>query len=98
MNSLVYRFSVSYVFLSNKAAILLFVTIMPQVSDLIPLVSLPLSTQAYVQTSAVVSDAGETVAIICEDEKMAYLYSLPEYGTGEGLDQDMEGPAALSES
>ncbi|XP_048837765.1 THAP domain-containing protein 5-like isoform X1 [Brienomyrus brachyistius] len=59
---------------------------------------LSLLERAYVQTSAVVSDAGETVAIICEDEKMAYLYSLPEYGTGEGLEQDMEGPAALSES
>lgn len=34
----------------------------------------PLS-QAYIQTSAAVSDAGETVAIIYEEDDAAYLYT-----------------------
>ncbi|KAJ8371462.1 hypothetical protein AAFF_G00310340 [Aldrovandia affinis] len=38
---------------------------------------LRLLEKAYVQTSAAVSDAGETVAIICEEENTAYLYALP---------------------
>lgn len=31
--------------------------------------------QAYIQTSAAVSDAGETVAIIYEEDDAAYLYT-----------------------
>lgn len=31
--------------------------------------------QAYVQTSAAVTDAGETVAIIYEEDDAAYLYT-----------------------
>ncbi|KAI1893687.1 hypothetical protein AGOR_G00126260 [Albula goreensis] len=46
-------------------------------SNLVNEERLRLLEKAYVQTSAAVSDVGETVAIICEDESTAYLYALP---------------------
>ncbi|KAJ8256702.1 hypothetical protein COCON_G00188540 [Conger conger] len=46
-------------------------------SNLVNEERLQLLEKAYVQTSAAVSDAGETVAIICEEENTAYLYALP---------------------
>ncbi|XP_018606051.1 THAP domain-containing protein 5-like [Scleropages formosus] len=49
---------------------------------------LRLLERAYIQTNTAVSDASETVAIICEDENTAYLYTLPKHDGGEGLDQN----------
>ncbi|KAJ8368712.1 hypothetical protein SKAU_G00087400 [Synaphobranchus kaupii] len=46
-------------------------------SNLVNEERLQLLEKAYIQTSAAVSDAGETVAIICEEENTAYLYALP---------------------
>ncbi|KAG5837440.1 hypothetical protein ANANG_G00239270 [Anguilla anguilla] len=48
-------------------------------SNLVNEERLQLLEKAYVQTSAAVSEAGETVAIICEEDNTAYLYSLPKY-------------------
>ncbi|KAJ8280305.1 hypothetical protein GJAV_G00052990 [Gymnothorax javanicus] len=46
-------------------------------SNLVNEERLQLLEKAYIQTSAAVSEAGETVAIICEEENTAYLYALP---------------------
>ncbi|XP_069043820.1 THAP domain-containing protein 5 [Lepisosteus oculatus] len=46
-------------------------------SNLLSEERLQLLERAYLQTSAVVSEAGETVAIICEQENAAFLYAVP---------------------
>ncbi|MBN3319132.1 PPP5 phosphatase, partial [Atractosteus spatula] len=46
-------------------------------SNLLSEERLQLLERAYMQTSAVVSEAGETVAIICEQENTAFLYAVP---------------------
>ncbi|XP_066560092.1 THAP domain-containing protein 5 isoform X2 [Amia ocellicauda] len=46
-------------------------------SNLLSEERLRLLERAYLQTSAVVSEAGETVAIICEEENTTYLYTVP---------------------
>ncbi|XP_036392750.1 THAP domain-containing protein 5-like isoform X1 [Megalops cyprinoides] len=57
-------------------------------SNLINEERLRLLERAYIQTSAAVSDAGETVAIICEEENTTYLYALPKSEVEVELNQE----------